>query len=114
MPDPAKPTVTGDADEMFEQGPPDAASARSLGGVHGLELGVVLAEGQQRPDREQLAATAQAVERHRGVEEAVHVERMDVLRRAVQVGERQVPREQLPDVLGSRVVDGDLVAVHAA
>ena len=44
------------------------------GGVHRLQLGVVVVEPLQRPDGEQLAVAASAAERDRRVHETVDVE----------------------------------------
>jgi hypothetical protein len=66
----------------------------------------------QRSDSEELPFEAKAEERDRRIDEAVHVECVDVLRRGVEVGEREVALQQLTNVLGSRVVNRDLALRH--
>ena len=47
------------------------------------------------------------------VEETIHVECMDILRRALGVGELQVVLQQCPNVRRAWVVDRDLVIRHS-
>ena len=73
---------------------------------------MVLIELFQRRHSQKFAVEAKAEERDCGIDEAVHVERMYVLGRAVQIGEREVTLQQLANVLDSRVVDCDLPVRH--
>ncbi len=66
---------------------------------------MALVKLRQRCYSEELAVEAKAEEHDGRIYETVHVERMNVLGRAVQVGEREVTLQQLADVLGSRVVN---------
>src|ERR1700722_463585 len=106
-------TGAGDGDEVVDQGPADAATARRLGRVHGLDLGVVRLEMPQRADSEELPLEAEAVERDRRIKEAVRVECVDVLGRCVGPGERQVVFQQGMDVIHPRVVDRFLAVGHS-
>ena len=97
-----------DADEVGEHRPADSQTPRCLGGVHGLQLRVVPVKLPQRADAEQFAVPAEAEECDGRIKEAVKVQRVHVLRRGVRVRERQVTLQQLANVVGSRVVAGDL------
>jgi hypothetical protein len=66
----------------------------------------------QRSDPEELTFDAEAVDRDRRVEEAVEVERTDVLGRCVRPGEREMALQQGADILPPRVVDPDLAFGH--
>jgi len=80
--------------------------------VHGLELRVPSVHPLQRPDSEELVAEAEGEEGDLGVEEVLDLQCMDVLGRAVGVGEGEVGLEQLPHVHGSWVLDRDLAFGH--
>ncbi len=67
----------------------------------------------QRADSEERAVPAKAEERDGRIEEAVHVQGMDALGRGVRTGERQVPLQQLANVVGSRVIYRDLTLRHS-
>jgi hypothetical protein len=98
---------------VIEHRAADAAAPRSLGGVHGLQLSVVRVKLLERAYPEQLSAPTEAEERDGRVEESVDVQGMNVLRRGVRVGEREVPLQKLANVGGSRVINRDLGPVHA-
>ena len=66
--------------QVVDQRAADAAPACRLGGVHGLDLGVVVVDPLERGDAEQVAVDAVAEERHGGVDQRVDVERVDLLR----------------------------------
>jgi hypothetical protein len=72
----------------------------------------VLVKLLQRGDAEKRAIEAKTEERDTGIEQAIHVERVYVLRRAVQPSELQMALEQLPDVRRARIVNRDSAFVH--
>jgi hypothetical protein len=104
--------IAGDIDEMVDQRSPDPAASRRRSGVHGLHLGVVFVELLQRCNSEKNPVEAEAEERDGGVEETIHVECMDILRRTLGVGELQVALQQCPNVRRAWVVNRDLVIRH--
>ncbi len=67
----------------------------------------------ERSNGQQVAAAAEAVERDGRIEQAVHIQRVHVLRRLVRSGEAQMALEQRPYVRGVRVVDRDLAVRHS-
>ncbi len=101
------PPSAGQADQVSEDGPADAAAARVPRRVHGLDLRVPGLESLERADAEQFAVRAQAAERYRRIEQPVDVQGERVLGRRGGQHERQVPLEQRPDVGLTRVIDGD-------
>jgi hypothetical protein len=109
---PAKTSITSDADEVIDHRSADPSTSGRLGGVHRLQLGVVLIESFQRANSEEFCVEAEAEERDGRIEETFDVECVDVLGRAVLVGECQVTLQQLPHVVGARVVDRDLAFWH--
>src|ERR1039458_8440938 len=92
--------------------------ASVLDGVHGLQLGVFIVELSKRADRNQLAAGADAEQRHRGIEQAVDIERVRVLGRAVRAAILQMTLDQPAHIVSSRISDRnlkvELVRPHAA
>jgi hypothetical protein len=90
---------------MLQHRPADPATTRRFGRVHRLQLSVLRIELFERPDSEELTFEAKAKERNRRIEEAINVEHMDVLGRAVQIGEAEVVLQKLAHILGSRVVN---------
>lgn len=103
------------ADEMIEHRAAYSATSRPLGGVHRLQLRVAAIKPFEGGDPEELIVEAEAEERNGRIEKGVHVKGMDVLRRAVRVGECEMALEQRADVIGSRVVQRDLpVALSGA
>jgi hypothetical protein len=67
----------------------------------------------QGRNSEQFAFEAEAEERDGRIVETVHVERLDALRRAARLGERDVALQQFANVFGSRVVNRDLALRHS-
>src|SRR6202034_637069 len=98
----------GHSEEVVDHRSADPSTPRRRGRVHRLDLGVMPFEVPQRANAEELALEAEAVDRDRRIEEAVRVERVDVFGRRVRHGEREMARQQGPDVVGPRVVDLDL------
>lgn len=80
--------------------------------MHRLDFRVLIVEPLQRPDSEQLAVGPGTVEGDGGVQQALDSERMDVLRRSVFVGEREVALKKLADVIRPWVIDRDLNIRH--
>src|SRR5262245_65505579 len=97
---------------MREDRPADATATRVLGCVHGLHLRVLRVELLQGADAEEFAVVAEADERDGQVEEALDVERMNVLGWAVRISEREVTLQQAPNVRVTRVVNRDLTVRH--
>ncbi len=60
----------------------------------------------ESPDREELPVEPEAVERDRGIEQAIHAQGMHILGRALGIGEREVALKELVNVVSSRVVNG--------
>jgi hypothetical protein len=85
-----------------------------LGSVHRLDLGVPLIELFQGPYPEQLAIVPNAEERDVRGQEAGEVEHMDVLRRAVLIGEGKVRGKKRLNILGFRIIDPDNERVPSA
>jgi hypothetical protein len=75
---------------MIDHRSADAATPRCLSSVHGLQLCVARIKLLQRSDSEQFTVEATAEERECRIEEAVAVKRVDVLGRAVRIGEREM------------------------
>lgn len=69
---------------------------------------MVAVKALERPNPEKLTGVTEAEQRDGGIEEAVDLKAMYVFGRAVGVDEGKVAFQQLSDVGGSRVVDGDL------
>jgi hypothetical protein len=97
---------------MLDHRSPDSATSHLLSGVHGLDLCVAPIELLQRSDCEELTFKAEAEERDGRIHEAVDVKSMDVLGRAVRMGEPKVALQQLANVFSSRVIDRDLAVRH--
>ena len=96
-----------DREQVVEQGAADPLTAGCLGDVHRLQLAVRRVELLERSEAEQPGVAACAEQRHPRIEQTVEVEGVDVLERAEQCRERQVPFEQTAHVVGAGVVDGD-------
>jgi hypothetical protein len=97
---------------MIDHRAGDPAASHRLGGVHGLQLRVVPVKLLQCPDAEELTVVAEAEERDGRIEETINVKCMDVLGRAVRIGECEVALEQFVNIVGSRVVNRDLALRH--
>jgi hypothetical protein len=78
---------------MIDHRSADPPTSRRLGGVHRLQLCVARRKLLQRSDAEQLTVEAEAEQRQSRIEESVDVKCMDVLRRAVRIGEREMVLE---------------------
>ncbi len=101
-------------EKMIDHRSPDPAPSSCLGGVHAFQLCMALVKLLQRSDAEQMTIEAEAEEGDGRIEEAVAVERVDILGRALRFREREMPIQQLADIVGSRVVDRDLALWHCA
>ena len=99
---------------MIDYRPADPATSRRLGGMHGLQLRVALVKLLQGSDSEELTLEAEAEEGDSRIDKTAQVKGMDVLGRAVQVGERQVTLQQFANVRGSWVLDRDLTLRHSS
>lgn len=77
----------GDGEEVVQHRPADTPAASLLRGVHGFELAMPRGQLLRRAHGEQLPRPALAVERDRRVGQAIGIEGMNVLRRAVGVRE---------------------------
>jgi hypothetical protein len=80
--------------------------------MHALELCVAPIEALQCSHSEELTVEAEAEERDGDIEETVDVKGVDVLGRAMRIGEREVALQKLTNVLRSRVVNRDLTFGH--
>ena len=97
---------------MIDHRSPYPTPSSCFGGMHAFQLCVAVVKLLQGPDAEQVTVEAEAEERDGGIEEAVTVERMDVLGRALRPREREMPLQQFADIVGSRVVYRDLAVWH--
>ena len=73
---------------------------------------MVRVEHLERADAEQLAVAPEAEERHVVREQAVELERVHILGRAVLVREREVPFDERVHVAGARIVGCDRALDH--
>src|ERR671937_1023374 len=78
--DPSIATLSRHADQVLHKRPPDALAAGGLGGVHRLDLGVVVIEPLEGGDAEHLSVEAVAEEGDGRVEQRFDVEGIDILR----------------------------------
>jgi len=90
----------------------DASAPRRVGGVHRLQLRVSVTELLQGAKTEEFVTSAEGEERNGRVEQAVDVQRVAILGRAVLIREGQVARQQRSHVVGSWITDGDLALSH--
>jgi hypothetical protein len=90
--------------EVVDDSPTDTVAARLFGGVDRLQLHVIAAELFDRPDAEQCLAIAEAEEGDTGIDQAVEVEGVDVLRGSHPASEGEMPLEQGHDIVSAWVV----------
>ncbi len=104
--------LAGDSEEMVKHRAANAEAADVLSRVHCLQLCVLIVKPLERADRDQLLAAADTEESDRRVEQAVDVERVRILWRAVQTPELQMMFDELSHVIECWIGDRDVEHIH--
>jgi hypothetical protein len=104
--------LSGDGEEMVKHRAANAQAADMLSRVHRLQLRMLIIEPLERADRDQLLAAADTEEGDGGVEQAIDLERVCILWRAVQTPERQMMLDELSHVIERWIGDRDVEHIH--
>ena len=90
----------------------NAQAADMLSRVHRLQLRVPIVKPLERADRYQLPTAADAEQSDRGIEQAIDLERVRILWRAVQAPELQMMLDELSHVVHPWIGDRDIELIH--
>jgi hypothetical protein len=104
--------LLGDSEEMVKHRAANAQATDMLSGVHRLQLRVLIIEPLERADSDQLLAAADTEEGDGRIEQAIYLERVGILWRAVQTPELQMMLDELPHVIEPWISNRDVELIH--
>lgn len=104
--------LAGDGEEIVEHRAANAQATDMLSRMHRLQLSVLIIEPLERADRYQLPAAADTEESDGGIKQAIHLERVRILWRAVQTPELQMMLDELSHVIEPLISDRDVELIH--
>lgn len=97
--------LAGDSKEIIKHRATNAQAADMLSRMHRLQLRVLIVKPLECADRDQLPTAADTEEGDRGIEQAIDLERVRILRRAVQTPELQMMLDELSHVIDPWISD---------
>jgi integrase len=104
--------LAGDSEEIVEHRAANAQATDVLSRMHRLQLHVLIIKPLERADRDQLPAAADTEEGDGGIEQAIDLERVRILWRAVQTPELQMMLDELSHVIDPWISDRDVELIH--
>jgi hypothetical protein len=104
--------LAGDSEEMVKHRAANAQAADMPSRVHRLQLRVVIVKPLERPNCDQLPPAADTEEGDRGVEQAIDLERVRILWRAVRTPELQMMLDELSYVIEPWISHYDVELIH--
>ena len=104
--------LTGDSEEIVKHRQANAKATDMLSRMHRLQLRVLIIKPLERADRDQLPAAADTEEGDGGIEQAIDLERVRILWRAVQTPELQMMLDELSHLIDPWISDRDVELIH--
>jgi hypothetical protein len=104
--------LAGDGEEMVKHRAANAQATDMLSGMHRLQLRVLIVKPLECADRDQLSAAADTEEGDGGIEQAIDLERVRILWRAVRTPELQMMLDELSYVIEPWISDRNVELIH--
>lgn len=104
--------LADDSEEIVKHRAANAQATDMLSRMHRLQLRVLIIKPLERADRDQLPAAADTEEGDGGIEQAIDLERVRILWRAVQTPELQMMLDELSHLIDPWISDRDVELIH--
>jgi hypothetical protein len=104
--------LSDDSEEMVKHRAANAQATDMLSRMHRLQLRVLIVKPLERADRDWIPAAADTEEGDGGVEQAIDLERVRILWRAVRAPELQMMLDELSYVIEPWISDRDVELIH--